>query len=218
MEDTHKPMEYGPDRKRGMLAIGMYKEVPYWIVSMGTHPCVYLEVTGLKKFDAKELDVHGGITYDECFLYDVFEKEDEDFVEGVRRFIGWDYAHGSDYFGAFDGLRSPEGFHGKKWTTEEMVEEAKRVIDQICVEEMKPDKTPRDGIPVKEQLELIQEYFTEILRASDDLVNDEIFEDMDEELLDKCDINKVRELLNFDAFVDVVKRGVRDKYGVELYF
>lgn len=82
--------------------------------SLGTHPVAYVQIPS-KPIDTREISCHGGVTYSEGDLnIDGFE------VKGF--WIGWDYAHWGDCFGCL---------RGKKWTTEEIVEECKNVIDQL---------------------------------------------------------------------------------------
>ena len=208
-------MEYGKEIKIKMLAQGLYKGVPFWVISRGTHPCAYVEATKFGKFDSKEIRCHGGITYDECFLDEVYDKESPGFVEGAGRFIGWDYAHGSDYFGAFEAIRC-DGFRGKKWTVEEIIEDAHEVIDWLC--DIPATESDDSSIPIEDRTELIKEFFTDIIRGAEDDIREEAFENIDDELLKKYNPINVAKLLNFDSFVDVIKIGVREKYGVELDF
>lgn len=46
-------------------------------------------------------------------------------------FIGWDYAHHCDFAGYELALPTSLSSHGKKWTTQEIVNECKEVIDQL---------------------------------------------------------------------------------------
>lgn len=67
-------------------------------------------------YDTLNIAAHGGLTF-----------------SGIPKFagdgwwIGWDYAHYDDYTG-YDGLFSVDG---KKWTTEEIVDECVNVIGQL---------------------------------------------------------------------------------------
>lgn len=103
------------------IAYGKHKGFSYYVLSLGTHPCAYVDVSALSKcgIDTKCIDCHGGITYS-CDSLSTVEKK--------GWFIGWDYAHFEDYTGMI-----PEWFalDFKRWTTREIVEECKKVIDQI---------------------------------------------------------------------------------------
>ena len=102
------------------IANGICKGFPYYVLSMGTHPCAYVDVSDMEDaLDTNRIDCHGGITYSDNHLAT---------VDGEGWFIGWDYAHWDDYNGMIPKCFS-ENF--KLWTTQEIVEECKNVIDQI---------------------------------------------------------------------------------------
>lgn len=115
-------MVYQPERCCELLYSGMYKGYEFYVVSYGTHPCGYVAIpqgNSLydKDYDDIDISCHGGLTYSDKGLHEI---NIQDWV------IGWDYHHCSDYSGY--------GFEpdGKKWTTDEIIDEAKCVIDQIC--------------------------------------------------------------------------------------
>ncbi len=199
-----KPMRYTTHDEFEILMNGNYCGVPFWVISYGTHPCVYVDVTAFgKSLDVNEIDCHGGITYDEHDLRGVYDESMTDFIDGSRRFIGWDYAHGGDYYGG-DSISE----HGHKYTTDEMVDDAVEVIDQL--------HTMKIGITEEDRTELIKEFFTDIIRGAENDIRENAFENIDEELLTKYGIIEAGKLLNFDSFIDVIKIGVREKYGVEI--
>ena len=112
-------MEYQAERDYIILDEGVYNNVKYKIVSYGTHPCCYVFLPKGHKYYGKnyddiDIDCHGGLTY---------SKEDDN----SNWVIGWDYAHFDDYT-MLSGVVYP---YAKKWTTEEMLEEVKRVIGQL---------------------------------------------------------------------------------------
>lgn len=108
------------------IAEGKYKGFTYYVLNLGTHPCAYIDVTDTNlhgvNYNQIEIDCHWGLTYSRDFLATVDKK---------GWFIGWDYAHYGDFTG-YD-MEMPEYLqsHGEKWTTEEIVKECKKVIDQI---------------------------------------------------------------------------------------
>lgn len=111
-----------------MLDEGIYKGFHYVIVSYGTHPCAYIEIPKDNVSDEDELiDVscHGGITYvSTAGLFKPSNKNHRD-----DHWIGWDYAHYMDYYYS---LYNFEFFNeGKKWTTKEIFEDVKNVIEQL---------------------------------------------------------------------------------------
>lgn len=78
-----KEMIYQPALKeRDILDSGEYNGYKYYIVSLGTHPCAYVEVPeghicyGKCDEDAYDLDidVHGGITFGDFGLKGVSDK------------------------------------------------------------------------------------------------------------------------------------------------
>jgi hypothetical protein len=112
-------------RQPERLAEGEYRGFTYYVLTLGTHPCAYIDVTGTlldgKGYDDIDIDCHFGLTYAEPHLST---------VDTGGWFIGWDYAHYGDFVGYT--LEMPlEMQTGKKWTTEEMVTECKYAIDQI---------------------------------------------------------------------------------------
>lgn len=123
-------MIYNGVRERKILEENTYKEYKYEVVSYGTHPCAYIEIPKghpmfMKEYDDKifeEIWCHGGLTYS-----DFKEKSNKEIWK-----IGWDYAHYNDYthYNAEFGIIETLGM-GKKWTTKEIVEECRSVIDQI---------------------------------------------------------------------------------------
>ena len=129
-----KKMVYKAERDFEILCAGSYREVPFWVVSYGTHPCVYVDATQFKDILGADLIYsspvypHGGITYDEDRLRNVWDEAFEGFdnEEETRRIIGWDYCHLGDYDAISSSISS-----GKKWTTDELVKDAKITIDEL---------------------------------------------------------------------------------------
>lgn len=98
----------------------------FYILSMGTHPCAYIQIPkndklfGMDYDDIEnkyELNVHGGLTYTNSKLKS---------VESEGWFIGWDYAHWGDYIGYAD-----YSFEDKKWDVRDIRNECENVIEQI---------------------------------------------------------------------------------------
>ena len=123
-----KEMVYQSTRKKEILYEGTYKNYYFVIVSYGTHPCAYVEIPknhAYYKKDYNELDIdcHCGLTYSDDLSHVIPNKDDS-------WFIGWDYAHAGDYMG-FDAMFKFDTSKDKKWTTKEIYEEVKSVIDQL---------------------------------------------------------------------------------------
>lgn len=140
LENSIKPknMVYINEFKRELLFNDIYKNFHFYIISMGTHPCAYVEIPDkyLKEFEKKDLTlseellVHGGISYKENYLH----LSGGTTMRG-NLFIGWDYAHAGDYMALPSCIRDrfDDSIFGntKIWTTEEIIEHCKDVIDQL---------------------------------------------------------------------------------------
>ena len=133
-----KPMEYKAKGSFDVLADDTYKGYRFLIVSYGTHPCAYVVLPKTSKFYGKNYEneifddlnfhVHGGLTYSEWGLKRLWGEK--------AYLIGWDYVHPGDYYEYSLTL-----FLEKKWSTEEIFEEVKEVIDEIIKEEVGNDQT-----------------------------------------------------------------------------
>ena len=128
-----KQMIYGYERKHELLLKGKYQGYEFYIMSLGTHPCAYVKLPENHPYynmdyeDIPSIGCHGGITYKDEFL----QVGPDTLASGM--FVGWDYAHCFDYTGTdLDPLFKdlPER-DGKKWTTEEIYEEVKKVIENL---------------------------------------------------------------------------------------
>ena len=127
-----KEMEYGKERRTELLCKCKYKNYNYYVLNLGTHPTAYIEIPKENKLYRKsydeiykigcDIDVHGGLTYSNNELMG---------VKSENWFIGWDYAHCGDYCGYEECMPESIRTYGKKWTTEEIIEECKNAIDQI---------------------------------------------------------------------------------------
>lgn len=98
---------------------GKYLGYHYLVRSYGTHPCCYISIPNGEAIDTVSLPCHGGVTYCE----DVYPYQEEA-TDGFY-WIGWDYAHAGDYQVYSYANR------GKKWTTEELVQDCKDVIEAV---------------------------------------------------------------------------------------
>lgn len=128
IETFIKPVIYNKNRlgSTEQIAAGTYKNFDYYVLNLRTHPTAYVDVSTspLKGVLYNHIDIscHGGITYSESTLKTVDKK---------GWFIGWDYAHYGDYMDYGHADVNNMFPNNKKWTTEEIVEECKNVIDQI---------------------------------------------------------------------------------------
>ena len=132
-----KEMVYSNKRKVTVLDNNVYNGYHYVILSLGSHPCAYVEIpegSSLYKkdeFDIDNIECHGGLTYGRDYLH----LENDEICEGW--FIGWDYAHFGDALGGYIYNNCGE----KCWTMGEIFEELKKVIEQIiAIDDMNKSK------------------------------------------------------------------------------
>lgn len=122
-----KEMIYSSKREKQILYEGLYENRKFAILSLGTHPTAYVEVRNGEplNYNAEYYDqikVHGGLTFSDHSYWD---DEDNSF------YVGWDYAHYMDYAGYEMDFPKDLRTDGKRWTTEEIFEEVKSVIEQL---------------------------------------------------------------------------------------
>lgn len=117
-----------------ILAKDLYKGYEYMVVSYGVHPCAYIALTEHQPYyraadyDDVRLSCHGGCTFIEWGYTGVYDQ--------TYKVIGWDYGHYTDFSGSYliTG-HPPYAPKGKKWTTKEMIQDCKNVIEQLYVME-----------------------------------------------------------------------------------
>lgn len=122
-----KPMIYGKRRQVEILHSGEYEGRHFYICSIGTHPTAYVsltdkEVERSRDYDDYDLEVHGGFTY--------LSNSNRDGLFDGRYYLGWDYGHSGDYMGYYSETFGCI-FDAHRWTTEEVFEEVKSVIEQL---------------------------------------------------------------------------------------
>ena len=127
-----KEMIYDPSIKNVVLLdSGTYKGFEYYIVNRGReYPLAYIKAPDDLKISCEDpfeinLDSpHGGLTFG-C------ENAVPPLLEGIAskgNYLGWDYAHIGDWLGYYN----PDSFMpGKKWTTEEILEQVKNTIEEL---------------------------------------------------------------------------------------
>lgn len=98
-------------------------------MNLGTHPVAYVEnKNGFMDYEDanKSTDYvpHGGFTYLDNAYWNKNDKTE---------YLGWDYAHCNDYMAYYSQLSifSNSKCNLKKWTTEEIFEEVKNVINKL---------------------------------------------------------------------------------------
>lgn len=108
------------------LTDGEYNGFSFYVLSLGTHPCAYVDVTDTelngRDYGNIDIECHGGLTYSREYLCTVNKK---------GWFIGWDYSHYGDFVGYELEMPIDIRTNGKIWTIDEIVAECKRVIDQL---------------------------------------------------------------------------------------
>lgn len=120
--------------KREVIASGIYENIPYMIINMGTHPCAYIRIPDDSKYAKMEYDcipliVHGSLTAKysgltigaRSLVLDTYKLV----AEGI--WIGWDYAHFGDWYG--DGIQLDD--NRIKWTTDDILDEVFDAIRQF---------------------------------------------------------------------------------------
>jgi hypothetical protein len=131
-----KEMVYSAERIAEVLHNGEYKDYKFYIMNLGTHPTAYIEckLENCNSHDDERLDkisVHGGFTY----LGRAYWNESDKTI-----YLGWDYAHYMDYAGY--EIKFPahlRSYENKKWTTAEIFEEVKDVIDQLIADKQRKE-------------------------------------------------------------------------------
>ena len=126
-----KEMVYSAERKKEVLYSGEYLGHKFAILNLGTHPTAYVEckLDNCNSYGDQRLDgisVHGGFTYLDKAHWNEADK---------TIYLGWDYAHYMDYAGYELMIPTSIRTNGKKWTTSEIFEEVKSVIDQLIIVE-----------------------------------------------------------------------------------
>lgn len=123
-----KEMIYQANRTIEVLDSGEIDGYGYYILSLGTHPTAYINLPeghpaerGVHDYEDVDIECHGCLTYGNETL-----NLPDGPIEG--RFIGWDYAHCGDYMGYYSNKAFLEE---KRWTTQEILEEVKDVIQQL---------------------------------------------------------------------------------------
>ena len=124
-----------------ILCEGTYKGYEYKIIShpmyyAGRCPGAYIalsgKIAGLESYDDFPAGVHWGVSY----------LGSGEFLGDKKRYVGWDYSHGGDYYGECSKWEGEpemaEYLSGlKKWTTEEILEEVYSAIDEIVEYDIK---------------------------------------------------------------------------------
>lgn len=126
-----KEMVYKHDWGSELLEYNTYKGYHYAVVSQGAFPCGYVEIPSdhpyyHKSYGDCDILCHGGLTFSGR-LGDYLGLPTNTF------WLGWDYGHWGDLVG-FDLKFHGIGF-GKAYTTEDVVLECQRVIEQLKVKE-----------------------------------------------------------------------------------
>ena len=131
-----KEMEYKSQwTKTEVLARDFYKGYEYIVVSYGVHPCAYIALQegqpyyNVNSYDDVDITCHGGCTFvDKGSNFKPLGFDDS------YKVIGWDYGHYNDFSGTYLQDNFPVPWKDmKKWTTKEIIEECKQVIEQLYV-------------------------------------------------------------------------------------
>lgn len=125
-----KEIVYSNKLKLEVLYQGNYKGYKFVILNRGYYPTAYVEnklgITDIFDERINSVDVHCSFSYCGDAYWD---KEDK------TSYLGWDYGHICDYNGCLPFTLN------KLYTTEEIYEEVKSVIDQLIQLQEKNKKT-----------------------------------------------------------------------------
>lgn len=141
----YKQMEYQKERKEEVLCEGKYKNFQFYILNLGTHPTAYVEIPREsilfgRGYSQIDIEVHGGLTFADSSLKT---------VEYPSWFIGWDYAHYTDYI-EYD-IDFEFNRNAKRWTTEEIFEDVVSVIEQLITTDWEKQFTHKECREMEEQ-------------------------------------------------------------------
>lgn len=138
---------YGKDVK--ILARGSYKGYEFLVIYTGSHPCAYIKGNYDLTEEQKWVNpAHYGITYKGNLAFWNCQKDervkftDEEREYLKHNFLGWDYGHFGDYesffsdFPDFDEEMKKNPRNYIKWTTREILEDVKTVIEWIIKENL----------------------------------------------------------------------------------
>ena len=130
-----KEMIYSGNGITELLAIEWFNDgTAYAVVNVrGSHPCAYIQFPGIEKIES----------YEDVYL--LYDEADDFWVHGGFTFLGtykliglpgiwlgWDYAHLGDWTQGYPIAEDPFDHRDeKKWTTEEVVDHARRALDHI---------------------------------------------------------------------------------------
>ena len=116
------PMIYEINKEYKILAQGSYKGVKYFIVNIGgNHPCAYVQ-SDVDYREKEGCPAHWGFTfYNNLCQIRNRQPNSEKIDDLLLKYLGWDYGHFGDYTTYWQ--------EGKKWTTEEILENVKEVIE-----------------------------------------------------------------------------------------
>lgn len=128
-------------QKREILAEGAYCNYKYIVMSHSIYPAVYIDLpdtvgerliyggyTNAVKHLNRAVPVHGGWEY----VSETLCTNDRGYQFSRGWFVGWTYNTADDYI-AGEPFSDHKG--GKKWTTAELVEEAKTAIMKLIAQE-----------------------------------------------------------------------------------
>lgn len=127
-----KEMMYVNKSNTEWLEHNTYKGYEYVVMSLGAYPTAYIGIPrGHKLYglDISDIDIdcHYGCTYSSNRIL----TEDTTTYSNDKWWIGWDYAHSTDYCAWFENNPDFDGSYRKRWTTKEIVHEVEAVIDNI---------------------------------------------------------------------------------------
>lgn len=125
---------YGRNEYPTIVEHGVYKDRA-WCIRMHDFPCAYVEKRiGDSKRTIDEA-VHYGITWEDSLPNS--ENQEIMLPYANREFWGWDYGHCEDYRGEHSSNNRPTN---KKWTSEEIINEIYKAVDNLEERKTKDEK------------------------------------------------------------------------------
>lgn len=127
-----KEMIYSGNQISELLYTDGDEEYKYAILNIrGSHPCAYVQFPGVEKLESyddmvmNKIDPHGYFTYLGTLNYPE--------LPGI--WLGWDYAHFGDYTAIPSMFPDFGARFGRKYTTKEIADECKSILQQIMAGE-----------------------------------------------------------------------------------
>ena len=158
-DNEMKPMVYTNEELEDVLYEGEYKRYKFVILSFGSHPMAFVEnklgIINDEDIRLMDINVHG-----DCFTWFYYGFWDEESKKTT--WLGWSYGYydEGDCWGACK-KGSYKYEHCKMWTTPEIYEEVKNVVEQLI--EVENNQPKIDA--VRKMLECVDHVISDVYSA-----------------------------------------------------